>query len=264
MNAQLNIETGLRKDKTFLKDLFFSQPYKIANISEDVNDPTLYLMLMSSSPGVLDNDNFYIQISVVANTSLSLRTQSFQRLFSMKESATQKVNVTVNEHASFTFISHPAVPHKQSSFTNHNLIKLQKTSRLIWGEILTCGRKSNGEIFHFTQYQSITEVFVSDKLLLRENLFLVPAEDLFNQFGQLEGFTHQAVLIFIDEHAPIKELMDEVYNFLGNNKSIEFGITQLNNLGFVIKLLGNYAEELFKLLNSININFLTNKNICRI
>ena len=56
MKAQLQITAGYNKDKTFLKQCFFTQPFKIGNITEDRSESMLKLMITSSSPGVLDND----------------------------------------------------------------------------------------------------------------------------------------------------------------------------------------------------------------
>ena len=57
----------------------------MANITEDKTGATLQLMLMSSSPGILDGDEYKIKIELEENCSLQLHTQSYQRLFNMKQ-----------------------------------------------------------------------------------------------------------------------------------------------------------------------------------
>ena len=41
-------------------------------------------MLMSSSPGILDEDKYLMKIEVAEGCALKLHTQSYQRLFTMK------------------------------------------------------------------------------------------------------------------------------------------------------------------------------------
>jgi urease accessory protein len=56
LNAALYIETGLQEGRTILRNSYCTQPFKLANITEDKQQKELHLMLMSSSPGVLDGD----------------------------------------------------------------------------------------------------------------------------------------------------------------------------------------------------------------
>ena len=69
MKANVHIETALREKRTFLKRSFCTQPFKIANVTEDRQQKALKLMLMSSSPGILDGDEYRFQIEVQDNGS---------------------------------------------------------------------------------------------------------------------------------------------------------------------------------------------------
>ena len=140
MKASLHIQTSCRGDITYLKKAYCTQPFKVANITEDKKDRMLRLMLMSSSPGILDGDEYDMKIDLDRNCSLHLSTQSFQRLFTMKQGASQRLEVNMTEDSSFCFLPHPSVPHNQSIFTATNNIYLSDRCSLIWGEVLTCGR----------------------------------------------------------------------------------------------------------------------------
>ena len=60
MKAALQIQTLLRDEITTIKNCYFTPPFKIMNITEDKRGGDLHLMLMSSSPGILDEDVFEI------------------------------------------------------------------------------------------------------------------------------------------------------------------------------------------------------------
>ncbi len=222
------------------------------NITEDKNEAPLHLMLMSSSPGILDADEYDIKIEVEQNATLHLHTQAYQRLFRMKLGASQQMEVHLQDASSFCFLPHPTVPHEQAVFTSKNYFYLGNACRLVYAEIITCGRKLNNEAFLFSKYHSITQVFLNNKLVIKENLLMQPALINANTIGQLEGYTHQASMIFLLPDADIKKLQEELIELLSTEKNIDAGISLLQVNGLIIRLLGNGAEQLFNCLQRIN------------
>ena len=252
MNAQLHIEIAERNGSSYLKKSFFTTPFKVANITEDKKSNQLHLMLMSSSPGILDEDVYEMKIEVEENCSLQLHTQAYQRLFNMKKGAAQQMNVRIADNAAFCFLPHPSVPHEQSSFVSRNNFHLGNNNKLVFGEVLTCGRKLNGELFLFTKYHSITQVFINNKLVIKENLLMQPALIDVNAIGQLEGYTHQASMIWLQEDIDVKTMQEQLLDMLSRELNIEYGITAAPVNGLIIRLLGNGAEQLYRLLDKIN------------
>ncbi len=227
------------------------------NITEDKRGRDLHLMLMNSSPGVLDDDDYEMLIEVVENGSLQLHTQSYQRLFNMQNGAVQKMTVKLQNGASFCYLPHPSVPHEKSSFVAKNNIYLKDSCSLVWGEILTCGRKLNGEVFAFSKYHSITNIFLNQKLIVKENLLMQPSLLSPNLMGQMEGFTHQASLVLYNESIDMTVFCDAIYEHLSLQEGIEFGVSSLQKNGLVLRLLGYKAEQLYDCLKSTAAMFQT-------
>ena len=209
-------------------------------------------MLMSSSPGILDEDEYDIKSGVSESSDLELHTQSYQRLFKMKTGAKQSMEVYLDKGSSFVYLPHPAVPQENSIFLAKNKIYLSDSCRLVWGEVLTCGRKLNGEEFRFSKYHNITGIFINDKLVIKENLLMQPSLINPNLMGQLEGFTHQASFICINEKAGCLEIGDAVHEYLSLQKEIEFGVTSPPVNGLIIRILGYKAEQLHDCLKAFN------------
>jgi urease accessory protein len=247
MIAELNIATKLRDGITYLGKTYCTPPFKLADVREDKRDKTLQLMLMSSSPGILDGDEYRVNIEVNEGCSLDLQTQSYQRIFNMKGSAIQHFDVLMQNEASFSYLPHPSVPHENSSFTTRNKIYLTDNCKLIWGEVLTCGRKLNGEVFLFTKYHSITEVFLNNKLIIKENLLIQPATINVHAMGQMEGYTHQASLICLG----FDTAKEVIKTFLTTQSDIDFGITEVPKGGILVRILGQKAEQLHQCLKTI-------------
>lgn len=251
MIAKLTIEIACLNNITFLKECYNTPPFKVANITEDKKEGTLQLMLMSSSPGILDGDNYQISIRLAAGCKLQLHTQAYQRLFSMKMLAIQNVDVWLDDKASFSFIPQPIVPQALSNFKSRNRYYLSNNNRFLLGEILTCGRKLNGEIFAFSKYHAITEIFLNGKLVIKENLLLQPAAIDVNAIGQLQGYTHQASLIYLNADADIKQLIPILLDLLSSQNDINFGITAAPVNGLLVRILGQKAGQLYDCLQLV-------------
>jgi urease accessory protein len=249
--SAVHIETAVTNNKTILKKSFFSPPFKIADVTEDKSKGPLQLMVMSSSPGVLDGDEYRFQIDVSENSYLQLKTQSYQRLFQMNKGAVQFMNVNLGWSSSFCYLPHPLVPHQDSKFLSRNKIHVSDGSSLIWGEVMSCGRKLNGEVFKFSSYHSITEIFKDSKLVVKENLLVNPGGTNPFSIGQLEGYTHQASLIFVREEVTISNLIQKLVEDFSLLNDISFGVTELPVNGLIVRLLGHKAEQLFDLLKTI-------------
>jgi urease accessory protein len=261
MKSHLHIYAAARNGITYLKQSYSTPPFKVANITEDRKAGPLHLMLMCSSPGVLEGDDYQVKIDLEKDAHLQIHTQSYQRLFNMKKGACQSMEVILQKSSSFTFIPHPAVPHKQAVFTSRNKIYLHGDNRLIWGELLTCGRKLNGEQFDFVKYHSITEVYLNGRLLIKENWLVQPNITNVHAIGQWEGYSHQASLIILDKPETITAAYETINNYLHQLKEVAFGISTLSNGGIIVRLLGHKAEQLFNCQQAIAALVTANKII---
>jgi urease accessory protein len=213
MNSSLNITVAEKNGRTYLKNSFCTHPFKIGNITEDKSKGLLKLMIMSSSPGVLDGDCYNINIYLEEEAQLQVTTQGYQRIFTMRGEAKQALKVHLDNGGSFHYLPHPTVPHKLSNFKSTNDIYLKTEHDLLWSEIITCGRKLCNEYFVFTAYQNRTDIYVNDKLALRENILLQPLLRPLTSIGQLEGYTHQSSLLVINDKADIHALIVECKEF---------------------------------------------------
>ncbi len=246
ISSHLYIKAGYKNDKTFLKEYFCQSPFKAANITEDKSDKMLRLMITSSSPGVLDNDDYKIDIEVEKNADVHITTQGYQRLFTMNNKAYQTINVLIDAGGSLCYLPHPCVPHKLSSFSSLNNIYLQKKHHLIWSDVITCGRKLNGEEFTFKCFRNVTNIYLQKKLVVKENILIEPLKNNIQAMGQMEGYTHQSTLLFVNDSAVVKKLYAESNELLSQIEGISFGISILPVNGLIFRMLGYKAEKLFE------------------
>ena len=260
------LRTGLR-EQTILKDVYFTTPFNLVEVRENKKNPLLEMMVMSSSPGLLNDDFYDITIEVIDDTSLNLQTQSYQRIHVSETGTNQNMRVWVGENAYFSFAPHPTVPHKGARYKAKNTIRIKNSSTLLWSEILTCGRKymAQEEQFLFKKHHAITEIYQEDRLIYKDNLYIVPEEINLKEFGQYEGYTHQGSLFFIIPDVDVTERMEEISNRLSEEEGISYGISKVLDNAYVLRVLGNEGEQLYRLFTDIRVaeDGLINKRVAR-
>ena len=145
--ANLYIKAGFKEGKSYLMDSYVSVPFRITNVGQVKDDGSLYMMLGSSSPGLLDSDNHEIEIDIEKNSRFQLQTQSYQRLYNMKKGSSQITKISLAPNSFFCYVPHPVVPQENSIFRNRTVINLDKNCELILSEVVTCGRKNSENIY---------------------------------------------------------------------------------------------------------------------
>lgn len=252
MVCSLAVKIAHREGKSFMKDAYVTQPFRIVPVGQYQKDNAAYLMIMSSSPGLLDGDDHQIQIDIDAGAKLQLQTQAYQRLFHMKGHSSQTMQVRLGEGAVFSYVPHPVVPQHSSHFLSHNVVHLAANCHLLLSEIVTCGRKMSGEEFQYNHFQNLTECFVNGKLVLKDNVLLQPDRMPIQGLGILEGYTHQGTLIYLNSAGlDPTDWVETFYEKYGETKDVAFGISQLQQDGFMIRVLGHGAEQLYMLFKEI-------------
>ncbi|MGZ5254367.1 MAG: urease accessory protein UreD, partial [Flavitalea sp.] len=209
----------------------------------------LKLMQMSSSPGVLEGDEYSIKIHLDKDCKVSLETQAYQRLYKMKLGAIQHAEIELGENSFFEYLPHPTVPHAGASFRSSVQLNLHATASLVYGEIYTCGRKLCQEAFLFNSIHSEIAIKIDNRLLVRERLVIIPSKKSFSGIGLLEGFTHQGSMFIVDHKINMDILVDDIRKIVENQ---EAGVTKISKQIIGIRVLGYKAEYLFELFKNIS------------
>ncbi|UIR55783.1 urease accessory protein UreD [Sphingobacterium sp. SRCM116780] len=248
MDSQLNIIAGYKEGKSYVKDLYVTLPFRVVSVGQRKSDGKLYQMIMSSSPGILDGDHYHLDVSLEAGASLQLQSQSYQRLFNMKDKAVQELNVHMQENTSFAYVPHPVVPHEDSNFKSKAQIHIGKNSQIIIGEIITCGRKHYGEVFKLKRFQNLMEIYYDNKLVIKDNVLIQPDLIPISSIGNLEQYTHQGTLIFFSTKDNVNktELIETIIKASEkHHEEMEIGVSAMENNGFVLRALGHGGEMMY-------------------
>lgn len=264
MNSKLSLSTKLSSSgKTQLAEYFAKPPFKVITLPsyDDAWANGLNAMQMSSSPGVLAGDLLEIDISLAKLTALSLNTQAFTRVQAMNEgdSAMQTTHILLAENSRLFYLPHPLVLHKDSVFKQQTHIEMGEQSELIYGEIVAIGRVLNDERFAFRQFSSHLKIYTlqdDDKKrpLVSDCIQWLPSKMNLTALSQMENYSHQGSLTYLNlakNNAEIKQQVQALQQQSAEEKDLLIGISQLNEYGLMVRVLGCRAEQIQKLFEKI-------------
>lgn len=265
MHSRLHLTTQLNQcGQTTFANCYYTPPLKIlplAQMAAPVWPQALPAIQMSSSPGLLAGDRIDIEIELAQQTQLYLFTQAFTRVQSMpaENEAQQHTRIVLHEHSRLCYLPHPLVLHRDAALTQSMQISLADNCQLILGEIIACGRVLNQECWDFHYLSSRINIDYQQQPLLSDNIYWQPQQQPLNVLGQMEQYTHQACLYYINtaaSKAQIQQLINQIYAALlpkwplENNQYL-WGITQAADCAFCLRALGLGAEVLQNFMQQI-------------
>jgi urease accessory protein len=229
-----------------MADCSFSSPLKIAKPFYRDNGYT-ELMIMCASPGMLSGDRFDMQFDLGPNTKTIISTQSYQKLYDTgDETARQNVQIRAGENAELFYCPHPVIPFAKNKFHSKVEIALRPSSRLIFGDILTCGRYGMGERFAFSEYQSRTLISIDGRPAFLDAVRLVPNEAELGDIGFFEGFNCQGLLyLYGYEHISLPEF-----------PHLEAALTKAHE-GYTVRILSDDAAAIYQFSKDLFMRTLT-------
>jgi len=245
--SKMSLRTEIRDGFHHLAEMFYTNPFGLMRFDKrSAHDPWLRYMIRSSTPGIMAGDFYEMSFRVAKGTNLGLETQAYSRIHSMKPGgfAKQTTTIDVEEDAMLQYIPHPTSPHKDSVYEAINTINIAKTSRVIWGEVITCGRKlyGEGEVFEFKEFKNYTRIFLDGHLIFKDRLYMKPSEMDLTTMGQWEDFTHQATIFIYDQQLEEDHLLELLEKALKDDEGVEYGITTTVGGGIVIRIVGHGGE----------------------
>ena len=282
--SELRVRAEARAGKTTVPGLYASMPFKVMHPlrpaaalpglgDAPVSDPA-QLMVMSVSAGIMAGDRQRIQVEAEPGAALSVTTQAFEKIHRMEDgaSASRETVLSVARGAYLDYEPLPQVPFAGSSFSSATVAELaDASSRLVYGEILSCGRAARGERFGYRRYRNRVEVRVAGDPVFIDNTVYEPestggAMDM-EGIGFYEGFTHLANLVLVNlgitderfdavrayllEQTGVIGASAQVRSGAAADDALAGGITRLASGDCLVKLLGHRAQRLQQALAGV-------------
>ncbi|MBQ9624813.1 MAG: urease accessory protein UreD [Clostridia bacterium] len=256
----VNLRMERDGEKTIVKDVYYTAPLKtMPPYKTDYGLASV--MILSTSSGIMSGDRFNINIEIGENCRSEVTSQSYEKIHKMEEGHAERVNtIKVEKGAILNYMPQPTIPFSRSAFENVTNIELEdESSKLIYHEILSGGRKHYGELFGYTYFQNLTNIFVGGKRVFRDNTYFDPEAFNMEGFGMYEGYTHLSNVVVVN-FGNSKELVKELRELLGNHnqEEITFGVTTTEHNDIVIRMFG-YEANVLELINTEVVKLIMDK-----
>lgn len=239
--------------KTVVTKQFFQIPLQIQRaLYPEISLPEMaYLYVISPSGGILQGDRYRTDILLRNKAIAHITTQGATRVFSMNSnSASQIVNITVDENCYLEYIPDQIIPYKNSRYYQKVSLKVHDNSTLIYSEILTPGRVAMGESFEYDICYLRTHCKNQDKKIrFLENIKIEPKKQRLNEFGILGEYEIVGTVYILTRKEDVAELENSINEEIRNNDAVSFGTSILpDESGIVIRILGNKTEKIFDMI----------------
>ncbi|MDR2923581.1 MAG: urease accessory protein UreD [Treponema sp.] len=228
-----------------MSDCFFTSPFKVAKPFYR-DDGYTEIMVMCASPGILAGDKYDMRFNLSDNTKTIISEQSYRKLYNSGDDFSQQyTKIQAGENAALYYVPYPVIPFAGSRFRSQTDIDLRLSSKLIFGEIFTCGRDGMGERFAFSEFSSRTTISIDGKPVFLDNSRLFGSggvakgyetEDCCADFsgpGFFEGYSCQGVFFIYG--------FDEVS--LSECEGIQAAVSK-SSAGFTVRALAASANNL--------------------
>ncbi len=246
--SELHVKAVQEHGKTRLEDCCFTAPFKVMSPFYDEQN-RMSLMLISVSAGIMEGDTQDIRIEAEPGTWMEIISQSYEKIHKMTPGGATRRRTTlkVAREATLLYMPLPAIPFAESAFENETEIYLEDdTSRLFYGEIISCGRAARGERFAYRRYKSRTKIRQGEQLIYLDNALYEPEQQELEGFCMFEGYSHLSSLLIINVKVSVQQ-EEELLRILEETERIEGGYTRTGHGDLCVRMLANEADVLVKM-----------------
>jgi urease accessory protein len=250
----LDVELQMNSSgKTVLTRQFSQVPLQIQRaLYPETSLPGMaYLYVLSPSGGILQGDRYRTDVLLKNKAIAHMTTQGATKIYGMNSnSASQIVNITVDENCYLEYIPDQIIPYKNSRYYQKVNLNVHDNSTLIYSEILTPGRVAMGESFEYDICYLRTHCRNQDKeIRFLENTKIEPKKQNLKNFGVLGEYSIVGTVYIFTRKEEIIELENIINQNFRKTDEISVGTSILpDESGIIIRILGTKTDSIFDVI----------------
>ncbi len=253
-----------KKDgRTITSKKFYEGLVKVsANIRNDRERiPTYYLLQLGG--GYIEGEKYKNTFILKDDTRAIITTQASTKVYKCENNnkVLQETIIELGKDSVLEYITDSIILYKNAIYKQVNNIYLDESSTLIYSDGITAGWSPEGEKFTYNNVQLKSNVYINNKIVLLDNLIVNPRENDVTKLGFFEEYSNFGTLLIINKNITsnvIEELRKELEKI---ELPIDFGISELEVNGFVLRVLGNLTQNI-ELAMSVCHNYIRKKFLC--
>lgn len=256
-NGEIWLEIGKKESggqESYIEKQFYKLPLQVMTPFYQDDDGTVFLYLLNPSGGVLDYDNFKIEVTVKTGAKAWIGTPSATKIYKRRDenapAARQKNLFHLEKGSVLEYCPDEIIPYADSMFSQENHFYLSKDSMLLTWDILSAGRALRGEVFQFERYASQTFLYMDGKPVIVDKMVIDPRETDIRNLQCMRGYVYAAT-IYAYAGACDETLAERLAEECAVYEDGILGVSLVTEKLLVIKILGNHAYAVFEEMHRV-------------
>ena len=241
--------------RTIIGEQFSQVPLHIQRVLYYEACPDLaYLYVVSASGGILQGDRYRMDITVKKDAKAHMTTQGATRIYGMNSnSATQIINITLQEGAYLEFMPDQIIPYRDSRYYQRVNLDVHDTATVVYSEVVMPGRMAMGESFEYDVCYLKTKAANQNGLLrLVDIANMEPKRQKPESFGILGNNTIHGSMYILARKENVAKLYDSASRIIAGHAGVSGGASVTrNNSGLLVRMLGNDTDVTKSLMAKI-------------
>lgn len=263
----LELEFTNANDKTTVSKRNFNGLIKASRELKRENGTVPLLYIIGLGGGYVEGEKYKYIFTLKDNAKAVITTQASTKVYKSpnKIATEQETSIYLERNSVLEYITDSLILYKDAVYKQKNNIYMDKSSTLIYSDGITSGWAPDGSNFSYNTVQLKNNIYIDNELVLLDNLVINPRENDVSKLGFFEEYLCFGTLIVINSsisHNVIEDLRELIKN---ENLSIDYGITELEVPGFVLRVLANLTQDIDHVIsichNYVRRNFLGSKEL---
>jgi len=253
---RLKLESEPGTGKTVIREQYCRVPLFIqrAIYLEETLPEMAYIYIISPSGGILQGDQYSIDITLSNNALAHITTQGATRIYKMEKNyGTQIVNINVGEECYLEYIPDQIIPFRNSRFYQEVELTVHDSATLLYSETIVPGRVASGEKFEYDicYIKTIARSHLGNHRFI-DIIKLQPKKEDLTSDGILGNFDVVGTIYIVTREFHLKDLKYEI-----SEKIKEFDVEGRMSCGasilparqgIIVRILGKTAGDVKNLI----------------
>ncbi len=228
--------------KSALTRIYSQSPLKL--IATDPVGTAPHVVMSSFGGGMVMGDEVAIRLDIQPEAQCVLTTQASSKIYrSTGKICKQSIDASIGNGALLAVLPDPLCCFEDSRFSQGQTYRISERGNLVWLDWITSGRWARDERWKFDSYESVADIWIENKLVIRETLSL--DGDIGASF-RMGHYNCYAVLVMVGTETI--QLIQEIDADLKDQPFSRLpgylvSLTKIDN-GAVIRMLGADAQSI--------------------
>ncbi|MGL5616325.1 MAG: urease accessory protein UreD [Sarcina sp.] len=252
-NSKLVLEE--KENGTVASTCYFVGASKISPAIFLGREKTPCYFLLHLGGGYVEGEIYKSLIEVKKSAKVIITTQAPTKVYKCeknKEPSQQQTIINMEKGSRLEYISDAVILYKNAKYNQDTIINIEAGATLIYTDGITSGWSPDGAKFQYESVRMRNKVYFQGKLLLLDNLELIPKDYDVTKLGILEGYINFGTLLVIDERID-ESYVEKARELIKNlNLNLKYGVSLLEKNGLILRVLGNLTQEIQKAIDEVH------------